>query len=327
MNAGARRLAETLMLPSLTSKQELDEFLMNIKKGLEELVKETVPWAKPSKFAKTFWNIDCRRATDKVTRLRTEYKRGRNPRTEAALQEAQRAKGKTIKKARTLDFRRAVHEAAESSKGIWSLAKWGRERSMLPRQIPKFPVLKKKTQEEVAETFEEKVTVLRDTFFPPPPEADLTDIETMNYPPPIPMKDLVSEEEVVRAVMRSKPDKAPGINGIPNRFLRMVLKELKTTITNLFRACLKLGYHPREFKKANTIVLRKPKKEDYTEPKSYRPIALLDTMGKALEGIVAKRLSDYAENGNMLPVEQMGARRGRSTETALETIVETIHTV
>ena len=90
---------------------------------------------------------------------------------------------------------------------------------------------------------------------------------------------------------------------------------------------MKLGYHPREFKKAKTIVLRKPKKEDYTEPKSYRPIALLDTMGKALEGIVAKRLSDYAENGNMLPVEQMGARRGRSTETALETIVETIHTV
>lgn len=54
MNAGARRLAETLMLPSLTSKQELNEFLMNIKKGLEELVKETVSWAKSFKFAKTF---------------------------------------------------------------------------------------------------------------------------------------------------------------------------------------------------------------------------------------------------------------------------------
>lgn len=53
-----------------------------------------------------------------MTRLRIEYKRGRNSRTEAALQEAQRVKGKTIKKVRTLDFRRAVHEAAESSKKI-----------------------------------------------------------------------------------------------------------------------------------------------------------------------------------------------------------------
>lgn len=198
---------------------------------------------------------------------------------------------------------------------------------MLSRQIPKFSVLKKKTQEEVAETFEEKVTVLRDIFFPSSSEADLTDIETMNYSFSISMKDLVSKEEVVRAVMRSKPDKASKINGIPNRFLRMVLEELKTTITHLFRACLKLGYHFREFKKVNIIVLRKPKKEDYTEPKSYRPIALLDTMGKALNSIVAKRLSDYAENGNMLSVEQMRARRGRFTETALETIVETIHTV
>lgn len=80
-------------------------------------------------------------------------------------------------------------------------------------------------------------------------------------------------------------------------------------------------------KKANTIVLRKPKKYDYSEPKSYRPIALLSTLGKALETVIAKRLGDCAEDNSLLPPEQMGARRKRSTETALETIVNAIHTV
>ena len=88
-----------------------------------------------------------------------------------------------------------------------------------------------------------------------------------------------------------------------------------------------MGYHPKEFRKANTIVLRKPKKKDYSEPKSYRPIALLSTLGKALETVIGRRLSDCAEDNGLLPPEQMGARRKRSTETALETIVDAVHTV
>ena len=114
---------------------------------------------------------------------------------------------------------------------------------------------------------------------------------------------------------------------MPNRFLRTVSQKLLPKFTHLFQECLKLGYHPKEFKKANTIVLRKPKKEDYSEPKSYRPIALLSTLRKALETMVAKRFSDCAEANNLLPPEQMGARRDRSTETALETIVDSVHTV
>ena len=112
-----------------------------------------------------------------------------------------------------------------------------------------------------------------------------------------------------------------------NRFLRTVSQKLLSKFTHFFQGCVQLGYHPKEFKKANTIVLRKPKKEDYSEPKSYRPIALLSTLGKALETVIAKKLNDCAEANNRLPLEQMGGRRDRSTETALETIVDSVHTV
>ncbi len=130
-----------------------------------------------------------------------------------------------------------------------------------------------------------------------------------------------------KAIFRPKPDKAPGVDGLPNRFLRLVTEKLLPKFRHLFQACVEVGYHPREFRKANTIVLRKPKKEDYSEPKSYRPIALLSTLGKALETVIARRLSDCAEDNGLLPPEQIGARRKRSTETALETIVDAVHTV
>ena len=95
----------------------------------------------------------------------------------------------------------------------------------------------------------------------------------------------------------------------------------------LFNACVKLGYHPKVFKRANTVVLRKPKKNDYTDSKAYRPIALLNTIGKALESVVARKLIDVAKANHLLPACQMGARRGRFIETALELLVEQVHTI
>ena len=52
---------------------------------------------------------------------------------------------------------------------------------------------------------------------------------------------------------------------------------------------------------AVTVALRKPGKDDFSTPQLYRPIALLETLGKALESIVAQRLSDLAENMGWLP--------------------------
>ncbi len=57
-------------------------------------------------------------------------------------------------------------------------------------------------------------------------------------------------------------------------------------IVHLFQACIEVDHHPAQFKEANTVILKKPAKKDYLEPKSYRPIALLDTLGKALETVV-----------------------------------------
>ena len=134
-------------------------------------------------------------------------------------------------------------------------------------------------------------------------------------------------EEVTYAIRSTKPMKAPGLLGIPTFILQQALPALKTQFVQLFQACLDLGYYPIAFKTANTIILQKLDKDDYSQPKSYRLIALLDTLGKALEKIVAKRLADLAEHSALLPAYQMGARRGRDTISALELLVEQTHTI
>ena len=83
-------------------------------------------------------------------------------------------------------------------------------------------------------------------------------------------------------------------------------------------------YYPRAFHKAITVFIPKESKKDYSSPSSYRPIALLNTLGKALESIVATRLKDISEKSDLLPKSQFGARPNRSTETALYLLRERI---
>lgn len=137
----------------------------------------------------------------------------------------------------------------------------------------------------------------------------------------------LTEEQVLRTIKRLPPDKAPGPDKIINRILKQCAQTLSGPITKLFRRCLALSYHPRQFKTSITVVLRKPQRDNYTKAGSFRPIALLNTLGKLLERIVADRISQATETYCLLPDTQMGARRNRSAATALDLLTEQIHTV
>ena len=55
------------------------------------------------------------------------------------------------------------------------------------------------------------------------------------------------------------------------------------------------------FYKAKIVFIPKEGKSDYITPSAYRPIALLNTLGKVLESIIATKLDILAEQNNLLP--------------------------
>lgn len=95
----------------------------------------------------------------------------------------------------------------------------------------------------------------------------------------------------------------------------------------LYNASLFLEYYPCHFRKSTTLALRKPNKEDYTDSKAYRPIALTNTVGKALEAIIARRISYLVECLNLLLKSHIGGRMGRSTEHAVHLLIEAVQSV
>ena len=91
----------------------------------------------------------------------------------------------------------------------------------------------------------------------------------------------------------------------------------------LATACLRLGWFPNQFKRAKTVVLQKPGKQPaaYRTVRGYRPIALLPTLRKVIESIVARRIIEAAEAYRLLLDEQIGNRAYRSTELAIRLLV------
>ncbi|ROT70195.1 putative LINE-1 retrotransposable element ORF2 protein [Penaeus vannamei] len=72
---------------------------------------------------------------------------------------------------------------------------------------------------------------------------------------------------------------------------------LLQALTHLYNASLASGYFPSCFKTALVALIPKPHK-DLTDPKSYRPISLLETSGKTFERIINTRLR-YLEDHNL----------------------------
>ena len=52
------------------SPAEIDAYTVSIQKFLQEVIEIAVPWARPSKYAKPFWNDECSVITKETRRLR-----------------------------------------------------------------------------------------------------------------------------------------------------------------------------------------------------------------------------------------------------------------
>jgi hypothetical protein len=91
-------------------------------------------------------------------------------------------------------------------------------------------------------------------------------------------------------------------------------------VTSSFNA----AYFPRRFKIAKVTVLPKPNKTitQKATPGAWRPISLLNTIGKIVEAAFARRITNVAKAKHLLPDGQMGNKRGRSTDLAVKIIIE-----
>ena len=143
------------------------------------------------------------------------------------------------------------------------------------------------------------------------------DDEFINSIPQVPQRDWppISIAEIKDMLSLTSNCSAPGPDNITWHHLKAIfeLEHVDHSVCLLFNNVCASGTWPSWFKESISVIIPKPKKPDYTVPKAYRPIALLNTLGKLLTKIIANRLQFDAAAHSLLHEGQCGGVQKHAT--------------
>ena len=189
-------------------------------------------------------------------------------------------------------------------------------------RIPTLHTKDSEGNDTLAITNEDKSKVFTKSLFPSPPMHSSVP-QGFIYPNPTDNWTPITKEILSKAIAKLSPYKAPGPDGIANIVFQRC-PHLQQYLLSLFNAVFTLRTYYGPWRESTTVILRKPGRPDYSVPKAYRPIALLNTTAKLLSAIVAERTTHVLETNNLLPATHFGGRPGRSTEDSFLLLETTI---
>jgi len=127
-----------------------------------------------------------------------------------------------------------------------------------------------------------------------------------------------SKEEFKQVISNCNDLSVPGPVKLTWRHLKSIINQddCLINIINIANSCFKLRHWPNYFKYSSTIIIPKPNKTSYNQLKAFRPIVLLNTLGKLIEKVIAERLQFTVASNNFIHPSQLGGLKFKSTTNA-----------
>lgn len=235
-------------------------------------------------------NGDSRLTEEEKEHLRDEYT-------------AKRAKlRKTIARAKSEAWKKTCEEVNNDV--------WGTGYQIVCKKLKKMPGNKIAEEQEIQ---------IAENLFPKHEETRWPPVEVQDRDIPY-----FREDELLMAMRRAKNKKSPGPDQLPPEIIKLAISELPNPFLNMMNHQLREGIFPKVWKTAKLVLIEKPNKPGEQETR-YRPLCLIDVMGKILEQLIATRLLE--EVGPRLAENQYGFIKGKSTIDALKRVTEVIRRV
>ena len=137
-----------------------------------------------------------------------------------------------------------------------------------------------------------------------------------------------SKEEFRLALSSCNNSSAPSPDKLSWSHLKIILKddEYLNIIINIANACIELGYWPLHFKRSTIVVIPKPNKKLYDSSKSFRPIVLLNTVGKLIKKVIGEHLQFNTALNDFIHPSQLSSLKFKSTIDAGVALTHIIQT-
>ena len=132
----------------------------------------------------------------------------------------------------------------------------------------------------------------------------------------------VTPEMIAKKIKKMKNNKSSGVDGIPLKLLKEIVKQISTPLAKLFNLSLEEGIVPSEWKEANITKLFK--KGSRNKPENYRPVSLTSAVCKLLETLIRDHMVEFLVKHKLINTSQHGFLKARSYLTNLLGFLEEI---
>ena len=312
---------------TLNENDDINKVYSTFKELVIRAADLSIPKIKETKSSKhhgnVWWNDDCEKA---VKNKKDKYKLYIKNKSEENHNEMKAAKNycnkviNNAKKEYWQSFCTKEVSTCNDSKKIWKKIQDMKNNV----RLPSFPI---ETGDNQFPSDTEKAEIFADFFstnsrieglspscrtFREKEEAILLDAET-NSEKNIYINAPITMAEVQSAISALKNKNCSvGLDAISNEMIKHLPQNGVIFLHELFKKCWEFGILPHLWKESVIVPIHKSGKSR-KDKNNYRPIALTSHICKLFESIILQRLLHYCEKNNIIPPNQAGFRKGRST--------------
>jgi hypothetical protein len=307
--------------PSTSADQFNNQLEADITCILDELVPFRTNTRRQGKSGNKWLSPEAVAAKQTRRRLERRWKTTRQESDRLAYRAACRSANRLINDSRKLHCAQAVKQASHDPRCLWRTVK----RLLHPSKSSKALT---GLCTSFCSAFSDKIRNIKLTIQEMKAGGITDPLPEENCETDSPFCDLlpVTTREVLKALNRL-PNKTSPLDYLHTSVLKSCADVMAPLIAHLANLSFSEGKFPTSFKLAQVTPLVKKCGLDESDPKNYRPISNLQTIGKVIERLfLARILPCIAASGRFSPL-QSAYRKRHSTETALLKITDDLYRI
>ena len=133
----------------------------------------------------------------------------------------------------------------------------------------------------------------------------------------------ITVQELRNTILKLKTSHSAGMDRISSKMLKQILSSIEKPMTRLVNTSIETKTYPKPLKKSKVIPLLKNSSKSITDPASYRGVNIIMTIGKVIDRVILTQVLEYLKSNNLIHEAHHGALKGKSTTTAIATLVDT----